>query len=352
MKNKTKAITLFAVSLFFCPLAFFAQVDDIYYSKKDAENDAAKIEAQKREREQQIQAAKNKQRSKVVIEDTDEYVDNEPIIVTDENDYVYSQRLNKYHNADINIYTDTDDYADMTLSGNGTTNIYIINSGYRYGYNSPYWGFGFWGSTWAYDPWYYNPWWYYRPYSYWYSPYYYRPYYCGNYYYGNYYKPYYHNTHRPAPRFQTTNSRSGNTVRSSPPRTVIRSNDVNRSSTIRGSSSTLRSNNPSTIRSQQNQSRNTDVTRNSNTQSQRSSSTPSVREGNTRSEPSSGGSVRGSSGESSRGNSSSSYSSGSSRSSSNSSSYSSGSSSRGSSSSSSGSGGSRGGSSGGGGRGR
>ena len=327
MKNKTNVIILSAISLFFCSLTSFAQIDDIYFSRQDAEREAAQIAAQRHIREQQALAVQNNRARVVVIDE------NDPLIVSDENDFIYSQRLNRFHNADINIYTDTDDFEDVTFSGGGVTNIYITNG---FGHPNPwgwnnsfYFGFGVWGNSWVHNPWWWgNPWWgtswgWGSPWG-WNSSWgwgHCRPSWCHFGHCGNFHRPmprpYYHTTHRPVQRFQNNTrasaSNRSNDVRNSPSRTTVRGNEMNRPSTTR------ESNNPNNVRIQQNQGRGTDaVQQRSNTQPQRSNQGAAVRSGNagnessngssvsggnTRSEPSSGSSTRSSSGESSRGSS-------------------------------------------------
>jgi hypothetical protein len=165
--NKNLIIAVFCSSLLL-PTFAHAQ-DDIYYSEKDE-----KAEEEAYAKQQAEEAAMQRYEASKYANDTDS------LIAYDDSDYIYTRRLNKYHDADMPVYEST----NGNSNNQGTTNVYIMGANPYYCYYSPGWHYSWsWGLTWG-DPWYNT---YYSCYDPWYDPWY-RPRY-----YGHYHDPYYYN---------------------------------------------------------------------------------------------------------------------------------------------------------------
>lgn len=204
---------LYTLGLTVLPISASAVTDDIYYSTADAKKDAeeavnranaraearAKAKAEKeakmkaeKEKSYQAMVIKSKQQQEVRVSNDTIYVEDPTIVGNDfytdtilverGDDYTYTDRLNRFHDAGIPMY-ESDDAAVESVSTPSSTNIYLIGSSFDY---DP-WG---WSYYHTYYP-YYSHRFYHWPYS---------DYYWNHGYYGLYYgwgcHPYYaHNHH-------------------------------------------------------------------------------------------------------------------------------------------------------------
>lgn len=189
MKKITRTlIVLFAAA---ASLAATAQspFDDLYYSP-------SKAAKQKKQKQEQLNAAKDRNRSMTVADypgadsysegssrplnvDVDTYnrrtsapLTKADSIAASGEDFSYTRRIERYHNPEVVTSTGDNDLIDYYYTTSGSSpeiNVYLIDNdpfywgpswrypGYRYNYWGPTWSFG-----WAYDPWYdwgwANPW--------------------------------------------------------------------------------------------------------------------------------------------------------------------------------------------------
>ena len=155
MKKILKYALLFAT--FALPsMSVFAQ-DDIYYSPDD---DPEESEEQTEKVAESVSVPESYTSEKV----SRHAYDKDTLIAYDDSDYVYSRRLNRFHDADLPVYTSE----TATDADGNVTNIYVINGSPYYTYYRPGWS---WGWSWNYGYWgYYDPWWdgyYYRHSCYW-----------------------------------------------------------------------------------------------------------------------------------------------------------------------------------------
>lgn len=136
-------------------ISVFAQ-DDIYYSDDDEPEEAEEVVKQ------------------TTVQSDDGYAnesvsrhanDKDTLIAYDDSDFVYSRRLNRFHDADLPVYTSA---SDVDANGN-ITNVYVINGNPYYTYYRPGWA---WSWNYGYSTYWglYDPWWdgyYYRHSCYW-----------------------------------------------------------------------------------------------------------------------------------------------------------------------------------------
>ncbi|MCQ2207135.1 MAG: hypothetical protein MJZ02_02800 [Paludibacteraceae bacterium] len=155
--NKTLKLALAFATFALPSFSGFAQ-DDIYYNPDEDP------EVSEEQVEQEAQPAQNTAQVSRHAYDTD------TLIASDASDYVYSRRLNRFHDADLPVYTSESANTDGDVN---VTNIYVINENpyytyyrpgwsWRWGYYTGYYGYGYYTN--------YDPWWdgyYYRHSSYW-----------------------------------------------------------------------------------------------------------------------------------------------------------------------------------------
>ncbi|MCL1943305.1 MAG: hypothetical protein FWF54_07155, partial [Candidatus Azobacteroides sp.] len=218
-----KKINTLLIGLAWASFLFTAGAQDYYYQPEKDEPQVTKKEVTKApEKQPQIVVTSNKPMTVSVDEynrvyrnndepDTIAYNDDE--YTSDEDNYQYSDRIDRFHNVNSVVITGSDDINVYVPENNW--NVYING---RYNYGSPYyygWGglYGGWSFGWGWNVW-CDPYWAWNwswdwgwpGYSWgWYGGYY--PYYSG-YWGGGYYSSYY-GGHHYAPYAYYSNGRRG-----------------------------------------------------------------------------------------------------------------------------------------------
>ena len=214
------------LALLAIPIWTFAQFDDVYYSSKN--NKSSKTA---------VNQPATSSRDRSVDEYNRRYATEDTTAVdgaADMEDYEYSKRLAKYHNAKIHVkdaeMVVDSETGDVYIYGNEPS-VYYTNSYDFWGYSPyyrPYYG---WGLSWGWgSPYYYSsfswgwgyPYYYSYP-SYWYGSCY--PSYYHNHYYGHYHGGYYNNHYYSNTR--NVNSRASSPSRRSSPSSYGTTNSRN-----------------------------------------------------------------------------------------------------------------------------
>ena len=152
---KILKLLFYVLGITFLPYNAFAVVDDIYYNSKDADKDAeeeaARAEKLAKEREEaqkkaqyQTMVLKTKQQQNVRVDDDTIFIEDpsiaggefytDTVMVEKGDDYTYTDRLNRFHDAGIPMYTVEEVEGSDSPT---TTTVYINSYPYYYGY---YWG--------------------------------------------------------------------------------------------------------------------------------------------------------------------------------------------------------------------
>ncbi len=175
-----KRFCLFLAVNMLASVTVFAQYDDIYFNPK------TDIKTVKITVSTTSSAAATTTVSVTTTADPD-------ISLTEE-DYTYTNRLNKFHNKNLLVHIDGNDTTIYDIENgryivsvgddveiepynaadnSSVTNVYVNNYDYDYGWNSWYRPYRYYYGYAYYDPWYwsyydawYRPWYYYHPYAY------------------------------------------------------------------------------------------------------------------------------------------------------------------------------------------